>query len=128
MELDGFDCQLAMSKALVCSVVEIDQRLFENVRKRGGVDGVSMVVRGYDDRSVLQIFYRLIAAAMSVRQFKRFRTASQRQELVPQADSVHRTFAEERAQRLYRLRQIGRVAGSRRDQDRLRIVRHDLFF
>src|SRR5579864_6455069 len=98
MELHRFDRELAMPEALVGSVVEIDQRLFENVRKRGGVDGVSMIVRGYDDRSVLQILDRLIAAAMSIRQFERFRAASQRQELVSQANSVHRALAEQCAQ------------------------------
>ena len=80
MELYGLDRELAMAEAFVGSVVEIDQRLFEMVRKGGGVDGVAMIVRGYDDRSVLQIFDRLIAAAMSVRQFEGFRAAGQRQQ------------------------------------------------
>ncbi len=71
MELHGFDRQIPMPEAFVGSIVEVDHGLLERAWERGCVDGVSMIVRGNDDLSMLQIFDRLITAAMSVRQFER---------------------------------------------------------
>jgi len=67
VELNCLDRQVTMLESFVRSVVEVNHGLFESVRERGGIDGVSMIVRGNDHLSALQILDRLIAATMPVR-------------------------------------------------------------
>ena len=66
MKLHACNRMASMAESLVRSVVEVRHRRFELVWERGGVDGITVIVRGNEDFTGHQIFHRLVAAAMAV--------------------------------------------------------------
>ena len=69
-----------------------------------------MIVRGDEDVAADEIFDRLIAAAMSVRQFIRARTVREREQLMAEADAEDRLLGAQTTQKFNGLGQVGRIA------------------
>ena len=86
-----------------------------------------MIVGRDEDGVADEILYRLIAAAVAVRQLIRFRPAGEREQLVAQTHAEHRYHADEAAQRFDRLRQVGGVARPGRDHDGVGFAREQFF-
>ena len=128
MELHGGDGQRAVSEAFVGSVVEVRHRRFEIARKRMRVDGVSVIVRRDQHVARDQILDRLIAATVTVRELVGARTARERKQLMAETDAEQRLASDQIAQRDDRLVQVGRIAGPRRDEDRVGIAFEQFFF
>src|SRR5579883_2848318 len=91
-----------VAKTFVGAVVEIGHRRLQVVRKRCGVDGIAMIVRGDQHFTGYQVHHGLISAAMSVGQLEGARAACERKELMAKADAKERLAADERPQNLDR--------------------------
>jgi hypothetical protein len=65
MVLHAEDRQLLVAHSLHCAVIQIDVRYFHILRKRLRIDGESVILRSDGYFAGLQIFYRLIGAAMA---------------------------------------------------------------
>ena len=75
-------------------VVEVPVGDFQAIWQGRLFDGKAMVLRSDFDASSSALEYRLVGAAMTEFEFKRLGPASERQELVSEADSEDRFFAE----------------------------------
>src|ERR1700733_6469156 len=98
MKLNAGNGVLAVTERLVRMIVQIRHCRFELVGQRFAVDRVSVVVRGDEYVACKQVLYRLISAAMSVRELVGARSAGEREELMSQTDAVQRLAADEFAQ------------------------------
>src|SRR5579871_4449343 len=74
-------------------IVQIDTIHFHLARKRLRVDGEAVVLRRNLHTASLQIFNRLVGAAMSEFEFESLASQSQSQNLVPKTNSKNRHAA-----------------------------------
>src|SRR5579864_1476215 len=82
-----------MAQPLVCSVVEIDECLFNVAGQRIRIHRITMVLRCNDDRTRAAVLNWLIAAAMAVLELKRLGAKRFSEKLVTETHAKHRQFA-----------------------------------
>ena len=93
MILHAEDRQLFVPHSFNRVVVQIDVADLDIFRKRRGIDRESVILRGDRDLATLQIFYRLIRAAMTEFQFECRSTESETEDLMAETNSKDRFLA-----------------------------------
>ena len=114
---------LAVAHAFDGVVVEVDVGHLDFRRKRVGIDGESVVLRGDRDFSGAQVLDRLVAAAVAEFQLKGGAAEGVGEDLVAEADAKNRELADERADFLVDVAERGRIAGAVGEEDAVGIFR-----
>jgi len=91
------------------------------------LDGVAVILAGYENPSRFPVDHRLIRTAMSEFHFVRIRSQGQRGQLVPQADSQHRYLSNEPADPVDHAFDVTRIAGTVGQDEEIEIAPRYLF-
>ncbi len=81
-----------MAHAFNTAIVEIDMRHFNLRRETIGLDRETVIVRSDFHSALLQVFHRLVSAAMPKGEFESLTAKGAAQQLVPKTNSKRRKF------------------------------------
>src|SRR5438874_1199406 len=95
MILNAEDRQFLVPHAFHCVVVQIDMADLDVLRERFGIDCEPVVLRGDRDPAALQIFHRLIRAAMTELEFECRSPERETEDLMAETDSEDWPLAHE---------------------------------
>src|SRR5688572_14855702 len=90
MPLKTERCSISAGQPLEGTVEERDVRRPQVLRKRGGIDGKTMVLAGDHHLSGIEIFHRMVRAVVAELHLERLRARGEAHELVPETDAEHR--------------------------------------
>src|SRR5580765_6166909 len=90
MILHAENRQLAMTHPFDGAVVQVDMRHFHFVRQRLGIDRETMILRRDRDLAGLEVFDRLVSAAMTKLQFEGAPAKSVAEHLMAETDAEDR--------------------------------------
>src|SRR5258708_638186 len=104
-----------MAQALDGPIVQVDVRYFHSVLQAIRVYGIAMILRRNRDASGCQIFDGMVAAPVSEFQLERLTAKNVAEDLVAEADSHDRFFADEVPHSIHDIAQLGRITRPRRE-------------
>src|SRR5260221_7427887 len=117
MVLDAEGADAFGGEALARSVVQMNVRALHGIRERLEVDAEAMVLRRDLDATRREVFHRLVAAAVAELELVRLAAEREREELMPEAYSEDRFFADEATHRVDRVADRGGIAGTVREKN-----------